>query len=827
MEPFRRLQKPDMATGSSTRRTEVTSAKVRIKAFPPSIDERYANQLWDQIKSAIIEIQKKNNSCLSFEELYRNAYTLILQKHGERLYAGTEAVVREHMIRIRDSIVENLNNKFLTYLNSCWKDHQTAMGMIRDILMYMDRVYVGPHNLDGVYKMGMTVFCDLVVRYPIIRESLQKTLLDMVRRERRGEVISRSQIRDACQMFVQLGAGSLRVYLEDFEQPFLEQSREFYRTESENFLAENTSASLYIKKVGQRIEEEIRRAHHHLDASTEPKIVSVLEEELISRHMETIVGMEDSGLTYMLTHDHFSDIAAMYNVLSRVEEGPKIMSNYISLYLREQGRSTVRDTGSSTPQQHIEDLLRLRDRANELLTRALNNQTIFRNQINSDFEYFVNLNPRSPEFLSLFIDEKLKRGTKGMADQDVDAIFDKCIVLFRYLQEKDLFEGYYKKHLAKRLLLSKSQSDDQEKIMISKLMAECGAVYTSKLEGMFKDMAVSKTLMDEFNGVLSNGNRNLNLDLYVRVLTTGLWPTQVITSTEALPEEADAAFKVYKSFYLSKHNGRKISLQTNMGYAELSAVFYGRPSADANNASQGCSVADSHTHGFLIHGCSTGSSNQIASQCGQHGLISGLPGSPGAPKTLDPPNAISASSRSNVRKYFLQVSTYQMIILMKFNRRNRYSFIELAGETNIPERELKRSLMALALGRSSQRILCKEPKTRDIESTDVFYVNDSFVSKHIKVRVQSITIKESEPERQETRTKVDENRRYVIEATIVRVMKARKTLSHGQLVVEVIEQLKSRFVPTPLMIKQRIESLIEREFLARLEDDRRVYKYLA
>nr|CAH8868114.1 unnamed protein product [Trichobilharzia regenti] len=814
-----------MSTGGSARRTEVTSAKVRIKAFPPSIDERYANQLWDQIKSAIIEIQKKNNSCLSFEELYRNAYTLILQKHGERLYAGTETVVREHMTRIRDSIVENLNNKFLTYLNSCWKDHQTAMGMIRDILMYMDRVYVGPHNLDGVYKMGMTVFCDLVVRHPVIREHLQKTLLDMVRRERRGEAISRSQIRDACQMFVQLGAGSLRVYLEDFERPFLEQSREFYRAESENFLAENNSASLYIKKVEQRIEEEIRRAHHHLDPSTEPKIVAVLEEELISRHMETIVGMEDSGLTYMLTHDHFSDIAAMYDVLSRVEEGPKIMSNCISLYLREQGRNIVGDTGASTPQQHIQDLLKLRDRANELLARALNNQTIFRNQINSDFEYFVNLNPRSPEFLSLFIDEKLKRGTRGMADSDVDAIFDKCIVLFRYLQEKDLFEGYYKKHLAKRLLLSKSQSDDQEKIMISKLMAECGAVYTSKLEGMFKDMAISKTLMDEFNVVLTNSNHNFGLDLYVRVLTTGLWPTQVASSNEVLPEEADAAFKVYKSFYLNKHNGRKINLQTNMGYAELSAVFYGRPGTETSIPQN--SMVDSHTQGFLIRGSSSGSSNQMTSQCSQPVTSSGLPSSPGGPNTLDPPSSFSASNRSNVRKYFLQVSTYQMIILMKFNRRKQYTFVELANETNIPERELKRSLMALALGRCNQRILCKEPKTRDIEPNDIFYVNDSFISKHIKVRVQSITVKESEPERQETRTKVDENRRYVIEATIVRIMKARKTLSHGQLVVEVIEQLKSRFVPTPLMIKQRIESLIEREFLARMEDDRRVYRYLA
>ena len=31
-----------------------------------------------------------------------------------------------------------------------------------------------------------------------------------------------------------------------------------------------------------------------------------------------------------------------------------------------------------------------------------------------DFEYFVNLNDRSPEYLSLFIDEMLKKGVKGV-----------------------------------------------------------------------------------------------------------------------------------------------------------------------------------------------------------------------------------------------------------------------------------------------------------------------------------------------------------------------------------------------------------------------------
>lgn len=93
-----------------------------------------------------------------------------------------------------------------------------------------------------------------------------------------------------------------------------------------------------------------------------------------------------------------------------------------------------------------------------------------------------------------------------------------------------------------------------------------------------------------------------------------------------------------------------------MGYAELSAVFYGRPNADINTP-QISSVTDSHAHSFLIHGSSSVSSNQT-SQSSQQTPISGLPGSPGAPKTLDPPNSISTSGRLNVRKYFLQVNIF-------------------------------------------------------------------------------------------------------------------------------------------------------------------------
>lgn len=118
-------------------------------------------------------------------------------------------------------------------------------------------------------------------------------------RERRGEVVDRIAIKNACQMLMVLGINSRSVYEEDFERPFLQQSAEFYKMESQKFLAEN-SASVYIKKVEARISEEAERAKHYLDDSTEPRIVDVVEQELIKKHMKTIVDVSNFLLTSIM-----------------------------------------------------------------------------------------------------------------------------------------------------------------------------------------------------------------------------------------------------------------------------------------------------------------------------------------------------------------------------------------------------------------------------------------------------------------------------------------------------------------------------------------------
>ena len=109
----------------------------------------------------------------------------------------------------------------------------------------------------------------------------------------------------------------------------------------------------------------------------------------------------------------------------------------------------------------------------------------------------MNLNARSPEFLSLYVDEATRRST-GVSEEETESVLDRAASLFRFLQEKDVFERYYKQHLSKRLLFGRSASDDAEKAFIVRLKIECGYQYTSKIEGMFNDMRVSRDAMSLF-----------------------------------------------------------------------------------------------------------------------------------------------------------------------------------------------------------------------------------------------------------------------------------------------------------------------------------------
>lgn len=378
------------------------------------MDEQCIKSTLNLIRNAIKDILHKRNSDLLFEELYSSAYSMVFNKHGDRLYNGLKEEIRDHIkTSVLKKILQSLNNNLLEALRYEWNEHQTSMTLIREIFMYMDRTFVLDNDLDNVYISGLIIFRDEIVFHEQIRNHIRDTLLTMIMNERHGEPIDRLLLKNACQMLVTLSINNRWLYEFIFERPFLKQSSSFFAAESHKFLSECT-ASVYIGRVENRMSEEADRAKLYLDKGTEKLIEEVILTEMIQKHMVRIVET-DSGMAFMMRNKKSDDLTLMFKLFYSVTNGTEVIYEMVNRYLREHGSYLVKEQPGTNPIIFIQNLLDLKDLFEQYLQNCFQKMKTFNEMISANFKFFFNLNEKSPEYLSLFIDDNLKKRCKGVS----------------------------------------------------------------------------------------------------------------------------------------------------------------------------------------------------------------------------------------------------------------------------------------------------------------------------------------------------------------------------------------------------------------------------
>ncbi|KAI5300150.1 Cullin-3 [Ascosphaera atra] len=746
--------------------------------------------VWDKLSSALKEIHTKNASNLSFEELYRSAYKLVLKKQGERLYdsvCNLEADWFKNVVLkdIRDTISSTLlvrgdeslstadaanerwqaGERLLAKVRQIWDEQVTCLGMINDVLMYMDRALTSEKKRRPIYVSGMNVFRDNILRQgsrpdddKTIISTVLDTILTLIWLERNGNTVDRYAIHHCVTMFQNLYDSddeelANKLYLTQFEPKFLQQSEQFYSAEGLS-LIQSTDAISYCRHVQRRIDEERDRCDIALFPATEPKVQSVIDASLITPHIGTAIAMEGSGVKHMLDNDITDDLNVLFKLVSRIDNQKIELRNAFKkrvMELGEQINSNATEAGKAPPAapapkegadkekgkikgshdktvvvnaqtaaaiKWVDDVLDLKAKYDDIWKRAFDEDHGLQAALTEGLTEFINSNVRSSEYLSLFFDENLKKGIKGKTEEEVDALLDRGITLLRYITDKDLFEQYYKKHLSRRLLTKRSVSMDAERHIISKMKMEVGTQFTSKLENMFKDMATSADVTSAYQDHVAKTNTSGErlVELEMNVLTSTVWPMEMMAkrdNQEAVPIKFPAHIErlkqSFEQFYYGKHSGRKLSWQPSMGSADIRAVFP-RPSG-------------------------------------------------------------------KLARHELNVSTYAMIILLLFNdipAGQSISFEDIQRRTGIPLNELTRNLQSLAVAPKT-RVLRKEPMTRDIKEGDQFFFNEKFQSPYTRVKIGVVSNAgnkvENKEQRKETEQKMSGERGITIEAAIVRIMK--------------------------------------------------------
>ncbi|KAK6124066.1 hypothetical protein DH2020_042191 [Rehmannia glutinosa] len=491
---------------------------IKLVKAKPTLPSNFEENTWATLKSAISAIFLKQPDPCDLEKLYQAVNDLCLHKMGGTLYQRIEKECEEFICAALQALVGQSEDLvvFLSLVEKCWQDFCDQMLMIRGIALYLDRTYVKQNpNVRSLWDMGLQLFRKHLSLASEVEHKTVFGLLKMIESERLGEAVDRTLLSHLLKFFTALG-----IYPESFEKPFLECTSEFYAAEGVKYIQQSDVPD-YLKHVETRLQEEHERCQLYLDASTRKSLVATAERQLLERHISAIL---DKGFTVLMDGKRIEDLHRVYVLFSRVNALESLRQT-LNQYIRRTGQGMVMD--EEKDKDMVSCLLEFKANLDRIWEESFLKNEAFSNTIKDAFDHLINLQQNKPaELIAKFVDEKLRAGNKGASEEELEGTLDKVLVLFRFIQGKDVFEAFYKKDLAKRLLLGKSASIDAEKSMITKLKTECGSQFTNKLEGMFKDIELSKEINESFKQS-SQARTKLpsGIEMSVHVLTTGYWPT--------------------------------------------------------------------------------------------------------------------------------------------------------------------------------------------------------------------------------------------------------------------------------------------------------------
>lgn len=573
----------------------------------PRIDpQQYLDKVWQQEDVSLSAIFREQKEPYSLEELYKGAENVCRQGKAADLYEKLQTKLTDHLANTVRHGLRRLartasSADVLKAFVSEWQTWKKQLLTVRQIFYYMDQSFLLRSDRPSVTDTGYQLFREFVFTDSSIYEKVLGGTTELVDKDRDEQSAGKANelLRDTIDLYHELG-----VYSTDFGPSFKDSSEKYFRkwrTEQPG----NTELAHYATNCTILLAVEMKRCDVlDLDRTTKNMLSELFDQVFIEEQYDILTN-EDFVLD-MLESDMTEELDQTYTLLERKDMGDKL-SPIFNKYVDTEGAVIVFDEKNEADM--VMNLLTFKRRLDTFLDVSFHKNDTIGNGLHKSFENFMNKTKKSQsnwdtdnakpgEMIAKHIDLLLKGGVKavpklaeqfkGGSNQEEEQDFDEedgdqelkqinhhlsnALDLFRFVHGKAVFEAFYKKDLARRLLMGRSASFDAERSMLTRLKNECGQSFTHNLESMFKDMDLAREEMMSYRQLLDDRGEKISPDLSVNVLSAAAWPTYADIAVN-IPQNVAQVTSKFEAHYHSKHSGRKLTWKHALAHCQLRANF--------------------------------------------------------------------------------------------------------------------------------------------------------------------------------------------------------------------------------------------------------------
>ncbi|KAF2238834.1 Cullin-domain-containing protein [Viridothelium virens] len=572
-----------------------------LKAPSKTNPTEYLEQIWSKLDKALDLIFAEGKVTFPLEELYRGVENVCRQGHASTIHTRLKARCTRNVTRVlKTPLVEKAGEQNVDVLRAvlgAWARWKTQMVIVQSIFYYMDRSYLLQSPEPSLREMAIEMFRVNIFDDFMLNPRVVSGACDLIAADRNQEPLDTSTFRQAINMFHEIS-----VYSNSFEPRMLELSQD-YILQWSNQACNEMELAEYIRACVQFIDREIKRCEvFGLDTTTRKALLVTLEDLLVEKRLKRLVLRQD--VAQLLQDNDMDSLEQLYALLQRRRFGSKLKPAFES-WINSAGESIVFD--EEHQDEMVVNLLSLKKQLDISWRVAFRKDEELGHGLREAFEAFMNKqkktsatwntdNSKPGEMIAKYVDMLLRGGAKAIPtslslansrvklvedDDDEAAIdeesevnqqLDQVLDLFRFVHGKAVFEAFYKKDLARRLLMGRSASADAERSMLQRLKTECGAGFTQNLEQMFKDIELAREEMNSYKTMIEERDGRPSLDLNVNILSAAAWPTYPDIPV-IVPININAAIENFTRHYKSKHGGRKLDWKHALAHCQIKASF--------------------------------------------------------------------------------------------------------------------------------------------------------------------------------------------------------------------------------------------------------------